>query len=273
MQVVWTQDWHPPNHVSFAPVHGRQPQDKVKLSYTCVGNKWLGKGPRLCNMTQLYPEPEESVTCVSHQADSGCADSGSFESSHAGRTCSASTADGRSRDSGRVDSMPLGQAAASTTHGLTATAAALAECIRAFGCPEPVTEVQQVLWPAHCVQYTAGARLHQDLHVGAGDLIVRKGWQPFIDAYSAFEDNGKLQSTGLAARLRQDDISRVVLTGVALDYCVLWTALDAVTEGFETVVLLDATLPVSAAGAADAVQQLRNAGVQVVGTVPVTVTQ
>jgi nicotinamidase/pyrazinamidase len=96
------------------------------------------------------------------------------------------------------------------------------------------------------------------------DLVVRKGWQPFIDAYSAFEDNGKLQSTGLAAQLRQQGIRRVVIAGVALDFCVMWTALDCVDEGFETVLVLDATLPVSAAGGAAAVQRLRKAGVQVV---------
>lgn len=149
---------------------------------------------------------------------------------------------------------------------LTATAAALAERIKAFGCPEPVTTVQQVLWPPHCVQHTAGARIHPDLQVSANDLIVRKGWQPFIDAYSAFEDNGKLQSTGLAEQLRREGISRVVVTGVALDFCVLWSALDAAAEGFETVLPLDATLPVSRGSVGKVVLQLQNAGVHVVQT-------
>lgn len=149
-------------------------------------------------------------------------------------------------------------------HGLAAAAANLADRISKFGCPEPVTEVQQVLWPPHCVRFTADARLHPGLMVLPQDLVVRKGWQPFIDAYSAFEDNGKLQSTGLAAQLRQQGIRRVVIAGVALDFCVMWTALDCVDEGFETVLVLDATLPVSAAGGAAAVQRLRKAGVQVV---------
>jgi nicotinamidase/pyrazinamidase len=114
------------------------------------------------------------------------------------------------------------------------------------------------------VRYTTDARLHPDLLVSPNDLVVRKGWQPFLDAYSAFEDNGKLQSTGLSQQLRQEGISRVVVSGVALDYCVLYTAFDAVAEGFETLLARDATLPVTAAGGADAVQKLSRAGVQIV---------
>jgi nicotinamidase/pyrazinamidase len=147
---------------------------------------------------------------------------------------------------------------------MSAAAAALAERISKFGCPEPVTEVTQRLWPSHCVRYTADARIHPDLLVSRHDLVVRKGWQPFLDAYSAFEDIGKLQSTGLAQQLRQEGIGRVVVTGVALDFCVLYTTLDAVDEGFETVLVRDATLPVTAAGGADAVLRLRRAGVQIV---------
>lgn len=144
-----------------------------------------------------------------------------------------------------------------------AAAAALADRIHSFGCPEPVTQVQQVLWPPHCVRHSADARLHPDLLVLPDDLIVRKGWQPMIDAYSAFEDNGHLQSTGLAEQLRREGVCRVVVTGVALDFYVLNTALDAVAAGFETVLVLDGVLPVSAAGGADAVRRLRAAGVEV----------
>lgn len=247
LQVVWTQDWHPPNHVSFALMHNKQPQDSLQLSYTCVGNRWVGKGPRLCNMTHLYPDPEESINCVSHHI---------HDTLSPARDCSSNSSPG---STGGVV-----RAAAEAGHCIAAAADALAERIRNFGCPEPVTEVQQVLWPEHCVRHTAGARIHPELQVSADDLIVRKGWQPFIDAYSAFEDNGKLQSTGLAEQLRAEGIGRVVVTGVALDFCVLWTALDAVAEGFETVFVLDASLPVSAAGGTEAVQQMRAAGVKIV---------
>jgi nicotinamidase-related amidase len=222
-------------------MHNKQPQDRLQLSYTCVGNRWVGKGPRLCNMTHLYPNPEESISCVSHHPDDAY-----------GQDCSSSSSGG------------LMGAAAGAGHCIAAAAEALAEHIRRFGCPEPVTAVQQVLWPQHCVRHTAGAQIHPDLQVSTTDLIVRKGWQPFIDAYSAFFDNGKLQDTGLAEQLRAEGIRRVVVTGVALDFCVLWTALDAVAEGFETVFVADASLPVSAAGGADAVQQMRAAGVKIV---------
>jgi nicotinamidase-related amidase len=196
-------------------------------------------------MTHLYPSPEESVICVSHEDDTYS------------RDCSSSSSSGGS--GGGVTA-----AASEAVHCIAAAAEALADRIRRIGCPEPVTEVQQVLWPEHCVRHTAGARFHPNLQVSAADLIVRKGWQPYIDAYSAFEDNGKLQSTGLAEQLRAEGIQRVVITGVALDFCVLWTALDAVSEGFETVFVADASLPVSAAGGVDAVQQMRAAGVKIV---------
>lgn len=187
-------------------------------------------------MTQLYPDPAHSVTC-------------------------ASPPDG-SDSAGRASSSESANEGAS--HSVAAAAAsALADRIRSFGCPEPVTQVQQVLWPPHCVRHSADAGLHPDLIVLPDDLIVRKGWQPMIDAYSAFEDNGHLQSTGLAEQLRREGVHRVVVTGVALDFCVLWTALDAVAAGFETVLVLDGVLPVSAAGGADAVRRLRAAGVEV----------
>lgn len=149
-------------------------------------------------------------------------------------------------------------------YNMSTAAAALAERISKFGCPEPVTEVTQRLWPSHCVRYTTDARIHPDLLVSPYDLVVRKGWQPFLDAYSAFEDNGKLQSTGLPQQLRQAGIGRVVVTGVALDYCVMYTALGAIEEGFETLLVRDATLPVTAAGGEDAVLRLRRAGVHIV---------
>jgi nicotinamidase-related amidase len=238
LQVVFTQDWHPPNHISFAPTHSKQPQDSLQLSYTCVNHIWAGKGgPRLCNMTHLYPDPQNSVTCANHP-------------------------DGSDSDGGSAGSSSKAVSQHSVA-AATAAAAALAERIRSFGCPEPVTQVQQVLWPPHCMRHSAGARLHPDLIVLPEDLIVRKGWQPMIDAYSAFEDNGHLQSTGLAEQLRREGVRRVVVTGVALDFCVMWTALDAVAAGFETVLVLDGVLPVSAAGGADAVRRLRAAGVEV----------
>ena len=97
----------------------------------------------------------------------------------------------------------------------------------------------QVLWPDHCVQGSAGADLA--LSVGAlarAELVVRKGTNPAIDSYSAFLENDKTTSTGLADDLRARGIRRVVLVGLATDYCVAYSALDARAAGFEVAVLL-----------------------------------
>jgi nicotinamidase/pyrazinamidase len=98
---------------------------------------------------------------------------------------------------------------------------------------------EQVLWPDHCLQATPGAALAPGLHVPHASLILRKGCNPEVDSYSAFtEADGT--STGLAAWLRARGITRVVLAGLATDYCVAWSALDARRAGFTTAVAEDA---------------------------------
>lgn len=97
----------------------------------------------------------------------------------------------------------------------------------------------QVLWPRHCVQGTFGAEFHQDLNIPHAELIIRKGFHATIDSYSAFVEADKTTLTGLAAYLRERNITTVYLAGVATDFCVLWTALDAKRAGFETYVIAD----------------------------------
>ncbi|MBT4710071.1 MAG: bifunctional nicotinamidase/pyrazinamidase [Alphaproteobacteria bacterium] len=97
----------------------------------------------------------------------------------------------------------------------------------------------QVLWPDHCIQGTDGAEFHGDLDTTQADLIVRKGFRPSIDSYSAFQENDRQTSTGLAGYLRDRGIKHVTLCGLALDFCVKWSALDAVTNGFAATVLTD----------------------------------
>jgi nicotinamidase/pyrazinamidase len=99
--------------------------------------------------------------------------------------------------------------------------------------------VEQVLWPDHCVQDTPGAAFHSRLDVARVDAVVRKGTDPGIDSYSAFFDNGHLRDTGLANLLRSHNATRVFLAGLATDYCVKYSALDALAEGFETLVVRD----------------------------------
>ncbi len=98
---------------------------------------------------------------------------------------------------------------------------------------------EQVLWPDHCVQGTPGAAFHPELRTDGADLVLRKGFRPGIDSYSAFFENDRTTPTGLAGYLRERGVGRVLLTGLATDFCVGFSALDALASGFETVVLED----------------------------------
>lgn len=98
----------------------------------------------------------------------------------------------------------------------------------------------QVLWPVHCVQKTHGAALVQALDQSPIDEIFHKGTDPLIDSYSGFYDNGHRKRTGLSAWLQAAGIGEVYVMGLATDYCVKFTALDAVREGFRTHLIVDA---------------------------------
>ena len=98
----------------------------------------------------------------------------------------------------------------------------------------------QILWPDHCVQGSTGAELHARLDRNRIDTVIRKGTDPEIDSYSAFFDNGHRKATGLEAFLRSREVTDVYVLGLATDYCVLWSAHDAVELGFRTRVIEDA---------------------------------
>ncbi len=98
----------------------------------------------------------------------------------------------------------------------------------------------QTLWPDHCVQGTPGAAFHPDLETTKAEMIVRKGTRAAIDSYSAFYENDRTTATGLAGYLRERGFTRVFICGLATDYCVHFSALDAAREGFEAVVIEDA---------------------------------
>lgn len=97
----------------------------------------------------------------------------------------------------------------------------------------------QTWWPDHCVQHTEGAALHPLLHVGEIDALFYKGENPAIDSYSAFFDNGRRQKTGLDAWLRERSISSLMVMGLATDYCVKFTVLDALDLGYKVTVITD----------------------------------
>jgi len=98
-----------------------------------------------------------------------------------------------------------------------------------------------VLWPDHCVQGTKGAEFHKDLNLEIADAIIQKGTNPEIDSYSGFLENDKKSKTGLAAQLKSMDIKRIFVSGLALDYCCAYTAIDGVDFGFETYFFIDLT--------------------------------
>ncbi len=99
---------------------------------------------------------------------------------------------------------------------------------------------QQVLWPDHCVRGTDDAALHKDLKIPQAQVILRKGFHQNVDSYSAFEEADRKTSTGLAGYLQQRGIKTVFVSGLATDFCVAWTALDAKRLGFEAYVVEDA---------------------------------
>ena len=98
----------------------------------------------------------------------------------------------------------------------------------------------QVLWPDHCVQGTKDAELHKDLSLPSAQLIIRKGYHPKVDSYSAFMEADAKTATGLSGYLKQRGIKTVFVTGLATDFCVAWTAMDARAAGFEVYVVEDA---------------------------------
>jgi nicotinamidase/pyrazinamidase len=120
----------------------------------------------------------------------------------------------------------------------------------------------QVLWPSHCVQGSPGAAFHPDLRTDPAQLILRKGFRAAIDSYSAFFENDRTTPTGLQGWLDSRGIAAVTLVGLALDYCVAYSALDAVRLGLRTTVLTGACRAIDLDGSLDlALSQMRQAGV------------
>lgn len=123
----------------------------------------------------------------------------------------------------------------------------------------------QTLWPEHCVQGTSGADFHPDLQLTRAELILRKGFRRDIDSYSAFFENDRTTATGLAGYLRERGLRSVFLCGLAYDFCVGYSALDARRLGFEATVILDACRAIDLNGSAAAMDgEFAPAGVTVV---------
>lgn len=123
----------------------------------------------------------------------------------------------------------------------------------------------QVLWPVHCVQGSRGADFHADLSLDRAAMILRKGYDPKIDSYSAFFENDRKTPTGLEGYLRARGLSELTIAGLATDFCVAYSALDAARLGFAVTVDLGASRAIDLNGSlADAIGQMRAAGVRLV---------
>ena len=126
---------------------------------------------------------------------------------------------------------------------------------------------EQVLWPDHCVQGSEGAALHKDLSIPHAQLVVRKGFRKEVDSYSAFLEADRKTRTGLKGYLEERGVKRVFVCGLATDYCVAWTALDARKLGFAAVVVEDACRAIDMQGSlAAAWEKMKRAGVKRIGS-------
>lgn len=125
----------------------------------------------------------------------------------------------------------------------------------------------QVLWPDHCIQGTPGAEISRELQIPHAQLVIRKGYNPGIDSYSGFKEADRRTSTGLAGYLKERGFKRVFCAGLATDFCVAWTALDAKAAGFETYLIEDASRAIDTNGSLSRAQaDLRAAGVHIIGS-------
>ncbi len=109
----------------------------------------------------------------------------------------------------------------------------------------------QTIWPAHCIQGTKGADFHKDLNTLKANTIIRKGFRREIDSYSAFWENDRVTPTGLEGSLKSLGVNRFFVCGLALDFCVAYSAIDSSIAGFDTFVLMNATKPVDLPGSID----------------------
>lgn len=124
---------------------------------------------------------------------------------------------------------------------------------------------KQTLWPDHCVQGTNGAEFHPGLQWTRAQLVIRKGFRIGVDSYSAFYENDRQTPTGLSGYLRDRNIGSLTITGLATDFCVAYSALDAVSHGFDVRVRLDACRGIDIGGSMNAMlDQMQKAGVELI---------
>lgn len=131
-----------------------------------------------------------------------------------------------------------------------------------------VNGLEQILWPDHCIQHTKGAEFHPDLDTSKIKKIFHKGIVKGVDSYSALQDNAHLRSTGLGEYLKQHDVKDVYMMGLATDYCVKYSALDAIHAGFNVHVIVDGCrgVELNEGDIEKALDEMRSAGVTLITT-------
>ncbi|VDI68981.1 Hypothetical predicted protein [Mytilus galloprovincialis] len=137
-------------------------------------------------------------------------------------------------------------------------------CDENNSCTEVAYNLTQHLWPDHCVINTPSANFSHNLTHEPSDLVVRKGYNCKVDSYSAFYDNGGFRHTELHDKLQEVGIDALIITGLARDYCVYYTAMDSKKLGYETYVVLDATRPVTKETGDSAVADMKIKGIQII---------
>lgn len=130
---------------------------------------------------------------------------------------------------------------------------------------------EQVLWPDHCVQGTNGAEFHPDLNTIPSQLIIRKGFRKKIDSYSAFFENDQETVTGLHGYLQERDVKQLVVTGLATDFCVKWTVLDALKLEYQVTLVEDAVRGIDMDGSVEkAIKEMKQAGASMSDSTKIT---
>jgi len=124
---------------------------------------------------------------------------------------------------------------------------------------------EQTLWPDHCIQGSIGAEFHPSLNLDRAELIIRKGYRTAIDSYSAFFENDKTTPTGLGGALKERGITHLAMAGLATDFCVAFSALDAAKLGFDVTVHLSACRAIDLGGSLDAaISQMTDSGIKLI---------
>jgi nicotinamidase/pyrazinamidase len=132
------------------------------------------------------------------------------------------------------------------------------------GVGQATVTLTQTLWPDHCIINTTDAALYPDIIMQPSDIVIQKGWRCQVDSYSAFLDNGGFTSTPLNAVLQAAGIKRLIITGLATDYCDYYTAMDGIRYGYQVYFVLDATVGIALDTVMNAMEQMVQAGVHLI---------